>query len=414
MQNQPFPIEKCRELIERKLGWGNSDSWQNQDFEVLSEKIFEETKVSLSVSTLKRVWGKVRYESTPNLATLNVLAKYAGFENWRDFTASHFSKVENAVTEPEEIPEKRKKNLPAKNALIFIIPLVLLAFVAFLFAPKPLKKLHFEHIQFKSKPVTLGLPNSVIFQYDAQQSNADSVFIQQSWDHSLRVKVDKDKHEFASTYYYPGFYKAKLVLNDSVVKEHNLYIETDGWLGIAHSPKVPVYFSANQITKKEGIGISENDLASQKIDLHANTPMVSLYNVSKKIKVSSDNFRFQTQVKSTFNHGEAVCQFVSITLLCENGMHSIPLSIKGCIGKIGLILGNEGHPGKTNNLSGFGVDFSDWVSVLCEVKEKHVRIFVNKTLSFEGDFKHEIGPVIGLQYSFMGTGIMKDYTLEPL
>ncbi|MFC0184062.1 hypothetical protein ACFFJX_16595 [Pseudarcicella hirudinis] len=117
MQNQLFPIEKCRELIERKLGWGNSDSWQNQDFEVLSEKIFEETKVSLSVSTLKRVWGKVRYESTPNLATLNVLAKYAGFENWRDFTASHFSKVENAVTEPEEIPEKGKKTFLQKTYL---------------------------------------------------------------------------------------------------------------------------------------------------------------------------------------------------------------------------------------------------------------------------------------------------------
>lgn len=55
MKNEAFYIEKCRELIEERLAWGSSEHWQNQDFENLSQKIFEVTEVSLSSSTLKRI-----------------------------------------------------------------------------------------------------------------------------------------------------------------------------------------------------------------------------------------------------------------------------------------------------------------------------------------------------------------------
>ncbi len=81
MPNEAFFILKCRELIEEKLAWGKSEHWQNQDFESLREKVFEETGISLSTSTLKRIWGKVKYESSPNVATLNALAQFVSYEN---------------------------------------------------------------------------------------------------------------------------------------------------------------------------------------------------------------------------------------------------------------------------------------------------------------------------------------------
>ena len=78
-------LSKLKKLIEGKIGWGDSEEWVNQDFLSLSGKIQEETKVSLSHMTLKRIWGKVKYDSLPNTYTLNTLAQFAGFENWRDF-----------------------------------------------------------------------------------------------------------------------------------------------------------------------------------------------------------------------------------------------------------------------------------------------------------------------------------------
>ncbi len=80
-------IRQCCRLIEAKLRWGPSEQWSRTDFEALQERILLETGVNLSTSTLRRVWGKVRYQSAPQLATLNALARFAHFENWREFVS---------------------------------------------------------------------------------------------------------------------------------------------------------------------------------------------------------------------------------------------------------------------------------------------------------------------------------------
>src|SRR5258708_30180920 len=79
-------IRQVIKLYEEKTGWGDSGKWSNQDFLQLSELIRDETGITISHVTLKRIWGKVKYESLPNTHTLNTLVQYLGFENWRDFT----------------------------------------------------------------------------------------------------------------------------------------------------------------------------------------------------------------------------------------------------------------------------------------------------------------------------------------
>ena len=75
IQTDEMLLQKCRNLIEEHSGWGSSETWTSQDYELLSEKIAEETNVQLSVATLKRIWGKIRYESKPtiNITTLYIL-----------------------------------------------------------------------------------------------------------------------------------------------------------------------------------------------------------------------------------------------------------------------------------------------------------------------------------------------------
>ena len=45
----------------------------------------------LSHVTLKRVWGKVKYESLPSTHTLDTLVQYLGYESWRDFRSQNCS-----------------------------------------------------------------------------------------------------------------------------------------------------------------------------------------------------------------------------------------------------------------------------------------------------------------------------------
>lgn len=78
-------IRQLKRLFEEKTGWGDSDQWNNQDFLELSVMIFDQTGIALSHVTLKRIWGKVRYESLPHTSTLNTIVQFLGYRNWREF-----------------------------------------------------------------------------------------------------------------------------------------------------------------------------------------------------------------------------------------------------------------------------------------------------------------------------------------
>ena len=98
MNTVEFLIEKTIKLYESNTGWGDSNEWTNQDFVLLSEKIQERTGAPLSYMTLKRVWGKVKYDSLPTTHTLNTLVQFLGYENWRDFRSQNCNGMVSAVT----------------------------------------------------------------------------------------------------------------------------------------------------------------------------------------------------------------------------------------------------------------------------------------------------------------------------
>lgn len=413
MRNAGIYIEKCKSLIEEKLAWGSSALWQNQDFETLSEKIFENTGIQLSVSTLKRLWGKAQYSSSPNLSTLNALAQFIGYENWRAFISNGIQvPAENTVTDnietSAEIPENAAKIKPkfiwwGVGAVLALGVIFLLAFY------KKDKKLILDNVSFSSSPVTQGLPNTVIFKYDVSKTNADSVFIQQSWDTRLRKKVDITQKEFACTYYTPGFYRAKLIVNDSIVKEHDIFIESQGWTGMIEKMPVPVYLPKDEIDKKNFTGISEADVLARGIDYSKEIPWVSLTMVDKNISLSCDNFFMEVELKNTFNKGNGICQQTRIDLLGTINMTSIPLCIKGCVGELNL-----GNDEGVKDLSLFGVNFNDWVNVRFEAKDGHVKIFINNQLAYEKQPMTNIGRIIGARISFAGAGEMRGFELSKL
>ena len=409
MNKEAIPLKKCRELIEEKLAWGSSERWQNQDFETLSERIFEATHTRLSNSTLKRIWGKIPYDSTPNLATLNALAQFIGHENWRAFSAVYGSV-------PVRIKVKSFGLYKPQNfrfslllcVLIVLIPRSLSAF--WNYTPT----LRFSNVTLSSRLTTLGLPTTAIFAYNTVCSNADSVFIQQNWNKHQHVKIDKHKFQWAHTYYFPGIYPIQLILNDSVVKTHDLLIETDGWLGLVDAYPVPVYLPNTQAKQKEYAGITHADLEKVYRHFPKEIPWVSLFNVQKEMAVSSQNFVMEVSVRNTFGEGNGVCRHTKIVLLGTEGTMVIPLSIKGCVGELRVVSAHEIFEGSTEDLTGLGVDFKEWAAVRCEVKSHLMKIFVNQKLVFARSIKQDIGQIVGTRIQFMGTGEVRELALRPL
>lgn len=113
----------CLSLIEKKANFGPSEEWTSKDYENLSLLIERETRVSISVSTLRRLWNS-RYEGSPQKATMDALAKYAGFSDWLSF-------VQEAHPPTGKSGISRKRRIPYIYALAAIAVLVIAALIYF-------------------------------------------------------------------------------------------------------------------------------------------------------------------------------------------------------------------------------------------------------------------------------------------
>jgi hypothetical protein len=405
--------ENCKRLIEEKLGWGSSELWTNQDFDQLSEKIFEVTGVALSQTTLKRIWGKVKYDSAPTVTTLNTLATFIGFENWRDFRQKQTPPAETAVADEPIIEPKTAS--AAKNARkSFLLPAIVvgLSLMSFLswnfFASRSMAKKENGPVgdyQFKSKKMVLrGVPNSVVFEYDASASTADSIFIQQSWDNRLRTRVPKDQHLHTSIYYYPGFFQAKLLAGDKIVKEHDIFIQTDGWLPLIEQDPVPLYFKKEEAIASGRLGLSLAKIKSKNVQMEPSVPYVYYANVREFGDLTSDNFIFETSVRNDFREGSGVCQKSEIRILTEGSMISIPLSSKGCISENNLFCLGHYIKGNENDLSGFGVDFDHYVKLRLEIQHGKANFFVDDKMVYHLGSITFGSKIKGIIFRFQGTG----------
>jgi hypothetical protein len=426
VQRDDILINECRSCIEDQLGWGSSDRWNMQEFETLSEEIREKTGIYLSVTTLKRLWGKVKYESKPTITTLNALAKFVDFESWRDFRKSR-----NAAGHPEKIileedsTEAIQDSLPSilqfKQKKLFLRAglMSLVALIAagsfYFFTSWKYRSVDVSPDKFffsSKKIVSSGVPNSVVFDYDATAASvSDSIYIQQSWDSHLAKRVSPTDHRHTSIYYYPGYFDAKLVVNREVKKEHSLIITTEGWLPLAEAEPVPVYFKESDAIQNGQLSLSEAQLRSNNISMQPEIPWVDYFNVRSFDGVTSDDFIFETEVRNDYHTGSAACQLSKIMLLTEGSAIIIPLSIEGCVSDLSLFLIDHAIEGKKEDLSGFGCDLSQWAKVRCEVKSGKASFFVNDQLAYQTAINGGASKITGIVYRFQGTGSVNSVKL---
>lgn len=417
MQTDAFLIDKIIKLFESTIGWGDSSDWTNQDFVILSEKIQERTGVTLSHVTLKRIWGKVKYNSIPNTHTLDTLVQFLGYKNWRSFKSEQENSETKVAEEKNSTQNKpntfsiyaRRTNL-AYLRILPVAVIVVALLLAFIFDnkagnKKSIFKINPKDYYFTSKKVvSAGLPNSVLFNYDASKSPFDSVIIQQSWDKKLQTKVSKNQHFHSSIYYYPDFYNAKLIVNNQIVSTHKLLIKSNGWLPIVALSPVPVYFTKEDAIINGKMELSVEKITSKNIKMQPNPPYVLYANVRDFGELYSDDFVFETSLKNNYREGAAICQQTKIYLLCEGTAIGIPLCAKGCISDLEMLFTDYYVSGKRENLSAFGVDFNSYVKLRIESRNGKARIFINDKLAYTVDRYIVKSKIIGIDFSFQSTG----------
>jgi hypothetical protein len=475
MNQEEQTLRRCLTRIEDKTGWGPATEWTNQDFTTLSEKIAGETGVHLSPTTLKRVWGRVAYASKPSPSTLDALAAFVGYENWRGFRqglhnngdkgagpgqqhagqrpaarpnnedngrkSSPFDAAETAIppslNEDNGLKPIAKQDVPpglghrpARNPLrlyaYYLLPLALLAVaIALLFptstapaaapsTPPPTNDaladttgfLNPTDFSFNFRPVTTGVPNSVVFTYDATAAPAgDSIFLQQNWDPRRRVQIPRDRQVFTSIYYLPGYFKAKLLVGDQIVKERDLYIRSEGWVVAADRKPVPVYLPLDDVHQDGRLAVSEPLLKSLEVSLQPVPPKVMFAHVGALDGLFTDDFVFRTRLRHDYSAGTSVCQRIRVVLQLKDGVIIIPLSRPGCTSELTLYAGDVVFDGKVNDLSPFGVVSEDqWLELGCEGDGDLLNFSINGQPVFTVESKEAPKEFVGIRYEFYGTG----------
>ena len=411
--NTGTSLDQCKHLIESSLSWGDPASWSNEDFDDLSERIFQKTAVRLSVSTLKRIWGKVKYDHSPTTATLNAIARFAGFDGWRHFQQQNPGVAPAApasIPLPQSAPRRRHRGILAP---LIIGTTALAALLSLLSA-------RFIHItgqtpalRFESRSTSDDLPNSVVFDYDATPLHPKDVMIQQNWDIRRREKVNPNGDKHTSIYYYPGYFMAKLVVDGEIRKESEVFITTKGWKGIVGHNPLPIYLSPEESKDDSGhLGITARALAEKTGSMVFSDTWTTFANVRAFPDLSGEHFTFSTTLRNTSTVEQCLCRNVRITILGKQSAIIIPLSDKGCIASLNVLTGFNALSGKDHYLSAFGCDFNNWQHIVCTEDNHLLTIIVNGRQALTVPNALPIGDIVGVRILFEGTGAIREAVLH--
>ena len=396
-KENPKEIKRLRKELIKTLEWGLPEQWHSSMFTELSQKIFEAAQLRLSTATLKRFFGVVNHQGAPSITTLDALSRFLGFENWRSFKQSRNRRLLGFG-----------KAIPYQSIYVifgFVLALVMISLIANRLPTEPVLP---PGITFSSRPLTNTYPNSVVFDFNLQNIQTDSLHIQQYWDPTKTIAINKDQKQATGIYYFPGYFQAKLVIDGKTVREHPLFLRSNGWLGTIEYEPVPKYFTPES---DAATVLSYPSRLAPEIASSA-SPLITAYHYINDLgEVSGDDFQLEASIKNTFDEKWAVCQASWIYLIGTDGAMIIPFSKMGCSAKNNLMLNDLYLNGKEHDLSAFATTLEDFTTLRIINQNKSVQVFIRGQEVYAGQYRETMGNLVGLRFKFLGLGEVEHFSL---
>jgi len=390
-------IRICKREIEKALALDNAkSSFQSRNLEYLSQIIAEKSGITLSLSTLKRIW-KEDFKQIPQPATLNALVAVLDYKDWQDFK----QKYQNSGL------AKPSFRISKKARIVVLLLFLITAFILFfIFKNNKVNTpvINGEIVFEANNTIASGVPNTVVFTYDVSNVIADSFFIQQSWNYRDKEPIDKSKTAFSSIYHTPGFHRAKLIANDSVIAQQNIHILSDGWMPFTKYSvydRLPVYFNKDSVIADGRLHLKMTDLKNANIDL--TKEFIVRFTNSRDFGVSDDNFSLRTIFKCDSIHPRT-CPKMDIMLGFEKNVFWVELVNMGCEHYATYSIGDVYAEGKSADLRNLGCDIYNWQDLTFTVKNRHAEVMLNGKKIITTNYKQEFGQLKTIFYTFNGLG----------
>jgi hypothetical protein len=406
MKDQNAYIERLIDIIEQKLNWGSGQVWTGHEFEALSEKILEETGKTLSVTTLKRVWGKAKLESSLSKSTLDILAEFAGFTNWRVFSKQKTSKL--------------VINNPLKNRSVIwfgIIGLALFLLASYYFLipsfPSSLSAKQIENISFEPE-ISIGqLPATVKFEYNLSDLNPANFVIAQA-KNGNEIPLSQQQGTIAATYYYPGYFNSQLKHRKQVISEQVVRIPTDGWKALLNRSSLlfPIYLSDEQIFSDTILAINQDKLSD--IENNSDYINISFNYINETPGIDDRNFALSYEFQMPKALNNSPCNVSSVIIHGLEETISFGFCIPGCVGDLNFNFSGERISGSQIDLSAFGRATKSWTKIKVVNQENNLKIIADSEVILSHTLKQSPGLIGGLSFIFDGFGEVRKVKLNDI
>ncbi|WP_207514749.1 hypothetical protein [Longitalea luteola] len=395
-----------------KSGYTNTAQMTQRDFDYISTEIEKRSGILISGTTIKRL-ALGDFSRLPQVATLNAIANYFDHKTWQDLKTSR-SAVINSGKEIFSSGKRKNRFKILKNKLVYFTASILVVIVIlglFLFKSRPDSILHAEKAKFSCQRTTLNdMPNTVIFNYDIDQVQADSFFIQQSWDKNRRKRIYKNTHTITDIYYEPGYHIARLIANDSIIKTIDVHIPTDRWFFYAIdniANYIPEYIKTAKYLDNGILGLNAQAVKENNIDITKDKLYHYTYFPSE-MTVRSNNFRLKTRIRMN-EVRNSLCPYITLELFCQGYFMLMKMTNKGCANKAALLLGRE-IKGNEADLTALTVDVNQWTDIEIASTDNIVSIYINNKKVFSAPGFDRVKYISGL--AFISNGLCEVDNLD--
>jgi len=226
--NDRYYINIIIRKIEKKLRWEKVSFWTDNEFRKLSNLIYEDTSISISPQTLKRLFGKVKYKEVYKTqpATKDALARFLNYADWDDFIrdqshsiATYLSLITNRISGGHG----KRRSLLVLLAIVFII--------ASIFIISDLKD---KPVTFYAENLTGVVPHTVSFHLDISKFRNKDIYLDldenEAENQANMELLDKHLTLINHCFESPGFYNVRLSSKGKVLASAKIHVLSEGWI----------------------------------------------------------------------------------------------------------------------------------------------------------------------------------------
>ncbi|WP_027471015.1 hypothetical protein [Saccharicrinis fermentans] len=395
--------EEIQDIFERYFNKGKIETWKNKDYHNLSFLIQQKTKVIVSASTLKRIFGKLKTK-----------------ENYTPQEATHLALEKYAISIRSEIINSRKLSISKNQIKIALISLCVILIGAGTYYIITHSSYKVSTIDTKLKlDRTEGKNTATVFFKLEGEDHKKNNYTIYFGDYMDTVQIPKKKSNIAHFYKYPGIFQPQIIKNNKVVKTlSKVTIPSDGWAAIGTARRMNqdnTIFPIDRdiIQKSNGYWhLNTSDMAKCGMD----TTQISILRLLnyQDFGIDGDNFRLKMRIKNAGFWPQTNCNNIVVRVKCESGMIQQYFSKPGCSYWILARYSEIGKNGSQDDMSAFCVDLTDWGNVEIQNSDKQLNFIINDDVIYTQNYKRELGLIKGVEILFYGTGSIDDFELNSI